>query len=562
MRDVTAEYRLAAHERFLASVWRELASSFDSELALARVARLAVPEHADWCFLHILDEAPISRLAEIAYANPEWAESAEQLRRCHRAATFAPPQRPKIVLVPDVDSSNLARVTIGQDHLDVLRVIAAQSFLVVPIGVYGRPFAVLTFAYTQYSGRRYGADDIAWASNVAWRARLAIERTVLRDELETANRAKEEFLATLSHELRNPLNSIGGYIRLLQSGVLDQELRSRTGAALDRNVAHLRRLVEELIDTSRTAVGKLTLQMTPLLASSVVQDVVDAARPTADAKSIAVGGVSQPPAGWVLADRNRLHQVMWHLLSNAIKFTAAGGRINVRVERTKSQVEIIVADSGVGLSSELLPHIFQPFWQEDPRFSRAHGGLGLGLALVRRIVELHGGTVRAESAGPGKGATFTVALPQLRDSPAEEPMSNSLIARLEGLRVLLVEDDDHWIEPVVDLLTLGRARVFVERSERAALTRLETEHIHVLLIDIGVPRMDACELLASIRRSGSRCGRAVRAAALSGHAHPEDRRRALAAGFQMFLPKSIAAEDLLDAVIRLAAMGVDTRPAS
>jgi signal transduction histidine kinase/CheY-like chemotaxis protein len=554
--------RLAARERFLASAWRELASSLDCELALARVARLAVPEHADWCFLHVLNETSIGRLIEIAHADPEWADLAETLRRNQSNATaFAPLQQQKLVLVPDVHRSWLARDAIAPAYLELLKQIEPQSLLVVPIGVYGRPFAVLLFAYTQRSGRRYRADDVAWASGLASRAGLAIERRVLRDELETANQVNEEFLATLAYELCNPLNSIGGYIRLLQSGDLDRELRSRAAAALERNLSRLRRLVEDLIDTSRAGVGNLDMQMAPLLAARVVGEVIDAARLTAVAKCIAVRCVIQPPAGWILADPNRLRQVMWHLLSNAIKFTPAGGRIDVRVERADSQVKIIVTDTGVGLPPAVLPHIFEPFWQEDPRFSRTHGGLGLGLSLVRRIVELHGGTVRAESAGPGKGATFTVTVPQLAYSETEEPVSNSLIARLEGLRVLLVDDDEDWIEPVVDLLALAGARVLVERSAESTLSRLETEHVHILLMDIALPQLDACELLCELRRSGSKCGRTVRAAALSGRAHPEDRRRAMDAGFQMLLPKSLAAEDLLDAVIRLAAMGVDTRSA-
>jgi len=437
-------------------------------------------------------------------------------------------QWPKIMLVPNVDQSRL--VEVAREHLDVLNAIAPQSFLVVPINVHSRPFAVLTFAYTQRSGRRYGANDIAWAVNLTAQARLAIERAALRHELETASLAKEQFLAALSHELRNPLNMIAGYVRLLQSDVLDREIRSRAHGALERNIALLRRLVDELVEISRIASGHLRLQMTPLLVSSVVQDVVEAVRPTADAKGVAVQYVIQPPVASVPADRDQLRQVVWNLVSNAVKFTPAGGRVDVGVERTESHVEIIVADSGVGIPSECLSQLFQPFWQEDARFSRTHGGLGLGLALVRRIVELHGGTVRAESAGPGGGATFTVVLPRWPYLQAERG-SNGLIARLAGLRVLLIEDDEDWIELVVDLLTLAGARVMVERSAQAALAQLETERPHVLLIDIDLAGMDGWELIADIRKSGSKYGRSVRVAAVSDHVRPEDRERLLGAGF-------------------------------
>jgi signal transduction histidine kinase/CheY-like chemotaxis protein len=561
VRDLTIPDSLAARERFLASVWRELASSSDDwEGALARLARLAVPECADWCCGHIEEAATIARSVQIAYPYPESGTLAELLRRGQpTAATSAQPQRSKIILVPNVDQSRLAGI--AGEHLDVLKAIGPQSFLVVPINAHGRPFAVITFAYTRRSGRRYGANDIAWAVNLAARARLAIERAALRHELETANLAKEQLLATLSHELRNPLNMIAGYVRLLQSDVLDREIRSRANGALEQNIALLGRLIDDLVEASRIASGHLKLQRTPLLVSSVVQDVVDAVQPTADAKSVAVQCVVQPSAGSVHADRDRLRQVLWNLVSNAVKFTPAGGRVDVGVDRTESHVEISVADSGVGIPSECLPQLFQPFWQEDARFSRIHGGLGLGLALVRRVVELHGGTVRAESAGPGGGATFTVVLPRWPYLQAERG-SNGLIARLAGLRVLLIEDDEDWTELVVDLLTLAGARVMVERSAQAALAQLEAKHPHVLLVNIDLPQLEGWELISQIRKSGSKHSRSVGAAAVSGHAHAEDRERALVAGFQMFVPKSIVAEDLLDAVIRLATMGVDARPAS
>jgi signal transduction histidine kinase len=448
------------------------------------------------------------------------------------------------------------RVTTEQQHLEVLHAIPCQSFLLVPIDVYGRSFARLTFAFAQHSGRRYKADDIAWAVNLASRARLAIERAVLRRELETANLAKEQFIADLSHELRNPLDTIAGYVRLLQSDVLDREIRFRASRALERNIALLRRLTDDLLEASRIASGHLKLQIVSLLVSSVVQEVVDTVQPAADTKGVAVRCAIPPSAGSIHADRDRLRQVIWNLVSNAVKFTPAGGRVDVRVERTESQVDIIVADSGVGIPSACLPQLFQPFWQEDRRFSRTHGGLGLGLALVRRIVELHGGTVRAESPGRTGGATFTVVLPQWASLQAAK-RSTGLIARLAGLRVLLIDDDGDWIEFVVDLLTLAGAHVMVERSAQATLARLEAEHPHVLLINRDLIQPNGSDLVTQIRKSGSKSVRSVRAAVVNDHRHRDDCERALVVGFQMCVPKSMTAEDLLDAVIRLAAMGVD-----
>jgi CheY-like chemotaxis protein len=299
--------------------------------------------------------------------------------------------------------------------------------------------------------------------------------------------------------------------------------------------------------------------MTPLPVSSVVQNVIDTVRPTAAAKGVGVYSAIHPSAGSIHADRDRLRQVIWNLVSNAIKFTPAGGRVDVRIDRTESHVEIVVADSGVGIPSECLPHLFQPFWQEDAQFSRTHGGLGLGLALVRRIVELHGGTVRAESAGANRGATFTVVLPRWPYLQAERG-STGLIARLAGLRVLIVDDDEEWIEFVVDLLTLAGARVVVERSAHAAIAQLEAEHPHVLLMNTGLLQRNGLDLIAEIRKNGSKYVRSVRAAAVSHRGHCDDRDRALAAGFQVCIPQSMSAEDLLDAVIHLAVTGVDAGP--
>lgn len=563
MRDLTRGHRDSARERFLLLVWRELVSPVEWDVALARVAQVAIPDCADCCFLQLADGNAVARLVEVAYANPEWTPFAAQLRRCQPcvARSGQQPLR-KIVLLPNVDGSRLVRTAFDEGQVTLLKEIGIQSLLMVPVVVSGRPFAVLTFAYSQFSGRRYGTDDLAWALEIAARAGLAVERTVLRQQLETSNLAREELLAVLAYELESPLNAASGYIRLLQSDAVDLALRSRAAIALKRNLVRLRRVVRDLLDTSRAASGRLNLQMKPLAAADVVQDAVNAVLPTARAKDIALQCMIPPVAGSVHADRDRLYQAVWGLISNAIKFTPPGGQIRVSVEHRESQVEITVADSGVGIPSDLLPRLFELFWQEDAGFSRIHGGLGLGLALVRRIVELHGGSVRAASAGPGRGSTFTIALQRLTRSGAEETPPTTCIARMEGLRVLLVENDRRWIELVVDLLTLAGARVFVEQSAAAILSQLQTEHPHVVLLDVSLPRMAAWEFIAGIRRSESPGIRSVRAAAVSDQPSPELHQRALAAGFQMLVPRSLPAEELLDAVIRLATMRVDTTPAS
>ena len=268
LRDLTRGHPGSACERFLLLAWRELVSPVDWDLALARVAQVAIPDCADCCLLHLADGSAVGRLVEVAHANPEGTAFAAQLRRCQPcvAPSGQQPLR-KIVLLPNVDGSRLVRAAFDEGQVTLLKEIGIQSLLMVPVVVSGRPFAALTFAYSQFSGRRYGTDDLAWALEIAARAGLAVERTVLRQQLETSNLAREELLAVLAYELEGPLNAASGYIRLLQSDALDLALRSRAATALKRNLVRLRRVVRDLLDTSRAASGRLNLQMKPLAAA-------------------------------------------------------------------------------------------------------------------------------------------------------------------------------------------------------------------------------------------------------------------------------------------------------
>ena len=384
-------------------------------------------------------------------------------------------------------------------------------------------------------------------------------------EAEAASRSKDEFLATLSHELRTPLNAILGWTQILELTPDDGEKRSRGLQAIHRNARAQAQLIDDLLDLSRIVSGKMRLDVRSVDLLSVIDGAVEAVRPAAEARSLRLHRVLDPRAGPIAGDADRLRQVAWNLLSNAVKFTPKGGRVEVRLERVNSHVEIIVADSGIGISAEFLPHVFDRFRQFDSSASRTHGGLGLGLAIVRHLVELHGGTVEARSPGLGQGSTFVVALPlsiarldapELRVHPraGEEAAAcrDDPTLNLRGIRVLVVDDEPDARETLTEILEHCEAEVLAVSSAGEALRELEKFKPHVLLSDIGMPGEDGYALIRRVRELPPERGGRVPAAALTAFARGEDRRRALLAGFQMHVPKPVEVNELATVVATLA----------
>jgi CheY-like chemotaxis protein/nitrogen-specific signal transduction histidine kinase len=397
------------------------------------------------------------------------------------------------------------------------------------------------------------------------------EQVRARFAAEEANRAKDEFLATLSHELRTPLNAILGWSRMLSDHRLNEEDRVQALEAVQRNAQLQAQLVEDILDVSRIITGKLRLQVRPVELEAVVEAAVEAVLPTAQAKSIRVQRVLESGTSTVSGDFNRLQQVVWNLLSNAIKFTPKGGRVQVRLERVNSQVEIIVSDTGEGISPEVLPYIFDRFRQADSSSTRQYGGLGLGLAIVRHLVEMHGGTADAESAGQGRGAIFTVRLPliatrSMEVSPqAEErvhPAAENFIAArglafdcppaLQGLHVLVVDDDEDARHLIKTVLEQCEAQVTVVASAAAALRALQDSRPDVLVSDLGMPEEDGYSLISKVRSLPPEQGGSIPAAALTAYARVEDRMRVLRSGFQIHLPKPVEPAELVAVVANLA----------
>ena len=392
-----------------------------------------------------------------------------------------------------------------------------------------------------------------------------IREQIARGEAESANRMKDEFLATVSHELRTPLNAIIGWSHMLRGGRLDQETAARAIETIERNAKSQAQLVEDILDVSRVITGKLRLNMGPVDLSLVINTAIDSVQLAADSKGIELEVTLDPSARLIVGDSNRLQQIVWNLLSNAIKFTPSGGRVHVRLERVKSNVQIEICDSGQGIDSELLPYVFDRFRQGDSSSTRRHGGLGLGLAIVRHLVELHGGTVYASSPGEGCGSTFTIQLPLAPKSPKRQKRrtenflpiekTNALVTSVPSLKdvqVLVVDDDRDTLQFLKVMLEENQADVQTAGSASEALELLEWYEPDVLVFDLAMPDGDGFSLIRRIRELEAKTGRQAPAVALTAHVRVEDRARALSAGFSMFVPKPVEADELITAIANLA----------
>jgi signal transduction histidine kinase len=404
--------------------------------------------------------------------------------------------------------------------------------------------------------RQVEAQKQALARHANELERIVQERT---RELHRANQAKDEFLATLSHELRTPLTAIFGWAQMLQSGKLDEATMQRALDSIERNARVQVELIDDLLDISRIITGKLRLQVRPLDLASVVEAATDAVQPAAEAKGIRLEHRVESKAGLVSGDPDRLQQVVWNVLSNAIKFTSKGGRVTVALERVDSSIEVSVTDTGQGIDPEFLPYVFDRFRQADSTTTRRYGGLGLGLAIVRHLVEMHGGTAEAESAGAGCGSVFRMRFPLVGIRPSES-VNDQLAgkatrqgpATLHGVEILVVEDEPETRELLVTVLVQSGASVKAAASAPAALEALKHWRPDVLISDIGMPEEDGYELIRKIRALEPESTSRIPAVALTAYARAEDRMRALSAGFQIYVPKPVEPAELTAVVASLA----------
>jgi PAS domain S-box-containing protein len=399
--------------------------------------------------------------------------------------------------------------------------------------------------------------------------RAAEERKVLLDserearaEAERTNQLKDDFLATLSHELRTPLSAILGWAQVLRRGTRDQADLHRGLQSIERNARAQAQLIEDLLDMSRITSDKVLLDLQTIVPASIIASAIETLRPAADAKHIAIHSSIASDAGSITGDPSRIQQVIWNLLSNALKFTPQGGRVEIGVRREATRLAITVADNGVGIKKDFLPHVFDRFRQADASTTRRHGGLGLGLAIVKHLVEQHGGTVAVSSTGDMQGASFTVRLPLgMPAVPARQGGgAPSASHDLRGIKVLLVDDEADARELTERILRDSNAEVHGAGSVAQALQLLEQVHPHVLVSDIGMPDADGFDLLAQIRAHASPDAARLPALALTAFAQPQDRQRALASGFQAWVSKPLDPAELLAAVAQLVAERASAPP--
>jgi PAS domain S-box-containing protein len=560
-RDVSEEKRQLHRRLFLARATEEIAAAADYRDALRRIAALACPRMADWAGVDILDPVTgqLQQLA-VAHVDPAKVLFAAELAKKYPPDPNATSGARNVIrtgrseLYPEIPKELLEAGAQDEEHLRLIRELDLRSAMVVPLRGQRGTYGALSFIFVGDT-RRYTEQDLELAEELSKRVSLLIERRRLEEQAEIANRMKDEFLATISHELRTPLQAILGYGAMLERKVATDP--DKALSVIMRNAHAQARLVEDMLDMSRILSGKLGLTMSRVDLAAAVAAAVDAVKPAATTRSQRISVDLAEDLGVVTGDFERLQQIVLNLLTNAVKFTPREGSIAVTATRTGSTVRLVVADTGKGIGAEHLASIFDRFRQVDSSSTRTQGGLGLGLAIVKYLVEAHGGTVTAQSEGPGKGSTFTVTLPAQLEAIAKEsltraarrPMSESALA---GIRVLLVDDDEDTRNAIADTLASVGARVEQAVSATDALERLDRNRPDVLVSDIGMPVQDGYALIRRVRGLPPERGGDIPAIALTAYARREDVTRAESSGFQMHLPKPVELEDLVDAIRTLA----------
>jgi len=573
--DIDDQKRSEELFRFLSNVSEVLSradDSYDYTRTVSIATRMAVPLVADWAAVDLLEADGSFRRLTVAHVDSEKVALANEIWRRWPATADDAVGVAEVVrtgrseIISDLSDEALAAQSPDPERARAMRALGLKSSMRVPFYAREKLVGALTFGSAE-SGRRFSSNDLRFAEEFARRVGVAIDNAQLfraaldaRRVADEANRLKDEFLATISHELRTPLNAMLGWTRLLRGGKLPQDRHERALDTIERNAVTQAQLIEDLLDVARIVSGKLRLDTQPVGIAHVIEYAIDSLRLASDARKIQVVASLDARAGSIIGDPHRLGQVVWNLLSNAIKFTPRGGRINVRLERVDSSLRISVADSGQGIAPEFLPHVFERFQQEDGKITRSHGGLGLGLAISRHIVELHGGTISVASKGEGCGTTFTVMLPLAPLRQETRGTSSRLSSsvgnvdltqrpELVDLKVLVVDDEADARDLVAAVLEQMGAQVTFAGSAAEALAAVARELPDVLLSDIGMPGEDGYALIRKFRELPNAAH--IPAAALTAYARAEDRRKALDAGFMMHIPKPVEPDELISVIANL-----------
>jgi PAS domain S-box-containing protein len=549
---------------FLAEVSATLASSLDYEATLRMVATLAVPHIADWCAVDIVGEHDEIQRVTVAHVDPGKIELARTL---HERYPEDPNSRygvPYVIhtgrpqLASSVTPAMIRDAARDDEHHSLLTALSISSYMCVPLVAHGTTLGALTFVATETS-RPFGDADLQLAQDVAYRAALAVANARAYRQANAANRAKDEFLAMLSHELRTPLNAVLGWTRMLRASAVSAARVPRALEIIERNAEAQSRLVEDLLDLSRVITGNFRLDVKPVHLLSAVDAAIETIQPAAAAKDIAVKVVVESRSDLVIGDAARLQQVIWNLLANAVKFTPTGGRITVSLRHTDSQIEVEVADTGEGIVASVLPYVFDRFRQGDSGTTRSHSGLGLGLAIVRHIAEMHGGRVEVASAGRGRGTTFRLKLPAMAVESGGAPtvQDKSVVdagagPQLAGVHALIVDDDPDARELLSELLQGRGAAVTAASSVAEGLAAIDRHPPDIIVSDLAMPYEDGFDLIRRLRARPPESGGKVPAIALTAYARAQDSERSLSSGFQAHLTKPVDTAKLFSTVERLA----------
>jgi signal transduction histidine kinase/ActR/RegA family two-component response regulator len=546
-RDITARKRQEAALRFLAEASKLLAELLDVPSTLQKVAALAVPHFADWCAVDLLDPDGTLRRVAVVHKDPARVGLAHELYRRYPPDPNAARGVWQVLrtgqseLISEIPDSLLAEAIKDEGLRDIVRLLGLKSYMGVPLTVRGKTLGVLTFIAAE-SGRRYQPADLQMAEDLGQRAAIAIENARLYSELKAADRRKDEFLAMLAHELRNPLAPIRNALHIMKMPGANGEAIKHAREMTERQIRHMVRLVDDLLDVSRIMRGRIELRKEPVELGAVIAQAVETSQPVLDAHGQELI-VSVPPEPLRLrADPTRLAQVVGNLLHNAAKFSERASRIWLSAERQGTEAVLRIRDEGVGIRPSLLPHIFDLFVQGDRSLERSQGGLGIGLTVVRKLVEMHGGSITASSEGVGKGSEFVVRLPGLGTEADQGPSRESLPpCSAAARRILIVDDNVDAAESLALLLRLSGHEVRLAHNGPEALQEVEAFQPEVVLLDIGLPGMSGYEVARSLRQHSA--SRQVMLIAVTGYGQ-EDRRRSEEAGFDHHLTKPVDPEGL------------------
>jgi PAS domain S-box-containing protein len=560
-RDVTARKRGEDLLQFLADASATLASLIDYQSTLQKVAHLAVPHFADCCMIDMVDDQGQLERVAVEHIHPASQTVMRELgnRRAHNrdasVGVWHILQTGTSQLIPDLTDEVIAEMFPDAEIRSLIAQVRPKSYLGVPLQVRGKTIGVIAFLTTE-SGHRFTMEEVRIAQDLASRAAIALENARLYAELRDASRRKDEFLAMLAHELRNPLAPLRNGLEIMELVQDDPAAMNEARQIMQRQLDQMVRLVDDLLDISRITRGKLELRQERVELKDVVNTAVETSRPLIEGSRHSLT-VSLPPEPIELhADLTRLAQVFANLLNNSAKYTPQGGRIELTAERQGHQVIVSVRDTGVGISAEMLPGIFEMFTQADRSLERSQGGLGIGLTLVRRLVEMHGGSVDAKSAGEGRGSTFSVRLPIA--AAAERPpdaMAPSHPGRARARRILIVDDNRDAAVTLSMMLRLMGNETHTAFDGAAALEAADQFRPDLIVLDIGLPKMSGYEVARKVRERP--WGQGLTLVALTGWGQEEDRRRSQEAGFDYHFVKPIDIADLKrvlsDGVTRMAA---------